>query len=70
VASGFRVGTPAMTMRGLDEDDFREVGAIMCAALDRGADLRALARRSAALLEQRPLYPGQDAFPTFRRQSI
>jgi glycine hydroxymethyltransferase len=70
VASGFRVGTPAMTMRGLDEDDFREVGAIMCAALEEGADFDALAGRSAALLTRRPLYPGQDAFPTFGRQSI
>ncbi|HET9460996.1 MAG TPA: serine hydroxymethyltransferase [Gaiellaceae bacterium] len=65
VASGFRVGTPAMTMRGLDEDDFREVGRLMCEALDSNADLVALARRSAALLERRPLYPGQAAFPTF-----
>jgi glycine hydroxymethyltransferase len=70
VASGFRVGTPAMTMRGFDEDDFREVGAIMCAALEEGADLDALADRSAALLTRRPLYPGLDAFPTFGRQSI
>jgi glycine hydroxymethyltransferase len=65
VASGFRVGTPAMTMRGLDEEDFREVGAIMCAALEEGADLGALARRSSALLERRPLYPGLPAFPAF-----
>ena len=66
VASGFRVGTPAMTMRGLDEDDFREVGGIMCAALEEGADVGALAERSAALLTRRPLYPGLPAFPTFR----
>jgi glycine hydroxymethyltransferase len=65
VASGFRVGTPAMTMRGLDEDDFREVGAIMSAALEEGADPVALARRSAALLERRPLYPGLPAYPAF-----
>jgi glycine hydroxymethyltransferase len=65
VASGFRVGTPAMTMRGLDEDDFREVGAIMCGALRTDADLASLGARSAALLERRPLYPGLPAFPTF-----
>jgi glycine hydroxymethyltransferase len=65
VASGFRVGTPAMTMRGLDEDDFGEVGRIMCDALDADADVAALAGRSAALLERRPLYPGMSAFPTF-----
>jgi glycine hydroxymethyltransferase len=65
VASGFRVGTPAMTMRGLDEDDFREVGAIMCGALRADADLASLGARSATLLERRPLYPGLPAFPTF-----
>jgi glycine hydroxymethyltransferase len=65
VASGFRVGTPAMTMRGLDEDDFREVAAIVCGALADDADLPALSARSAALLADRPLYPGLPAFPSF-----
>jgi glycine hydroxymethyltransferase len=65
VASGFRVGTPAMTMRGLDEDDFHEVGAIMCGVLQADADIASLGARSAALLERRPLYPGLPAFPTF-----
>ncbi len=65
VASGFRVGTPAMTMRGLDEDDFREVGGIMCDALSESADVDALSARSAALLERRPLYPGLPAYPAF-----
>ncbi|HEU0246224.1 MAG TPA: serine hydroxymethyltransferase [Gaiellaceae bacterium] len=65
VASGLRVGTPAMTMRGLDEEDFREVGRIICGALEPSTDLTALRERSAALLSRRPLYPGQAAFPTF-----
>ena len=65
VASGFRVGTPAMTMRGLDGDDFREIGAIMCDAMQPDADLSALRARSAALIERRPLYPGLPAFPSF-----
>jgi glycine hydroxymethyltransferase len=65
VASGFRVGTPAMTMRGLDEDDFREVGRIMCEALSERADVTDLAARSRALLESRPLYRGLPAFPAF-----
>jgi glycine hydroxymethyltransferase len=69
VASGFRVGTPAMTMRGLDEDDFREVGRIMCDALADDANLSALEARSAALVARRPLYPGKAAFPTFGRES-
>ena len=57
-----------MTMRGLDEDDFREVGRIMCDALADGADVEALAARSSALVARRPLYPGQAAFPTFDRE--
>lgn len=65
VASGFRVGTPAATMRGFDEDDFREVGRIMCAALGDSPDLDALTARSMSLCERRPLYAGQPAFPTF-----
>ncbi|MEX0850729.1 MAG: serine hydroxymethyltransferase [Gaiellaceae bacterium] len=69
VASGFRVGTPAATMRGFDEDDFREVGRIMCDALGAEADVGALAARSAALCERRPLYQGLSAFPTFGTSS-
>ncbi|HJS49972.1 MAG TPA: serine hydroxymethyltransferase [Gaiellaceae bacterium] len=69
VASGLRVGTPAMTMRGLDEDDFREVGRIICGALGPDPDLTALRERSADLLSRRPLYPGQGAFPTFGGES-
>jgi glycine hydroxymethyltransferase len=65
VASGLRLGTPAATMRGFDEDDFREVGRIIGEALGPEPDLGALAARSAALCERRPLYPGQSAFPTF-----
>jgi glycine hydroxymethyltransferase len=58
VASGIRIGTPAATMRGFDEDDFREVGRIIAEALGDGADVAALAARSEALCERRPLYPG------------
>ena len=65
VASGFRVGTPAMTMRGLDEEDFREVGGIMCDVLASDADVVALRARSAALVARRPLYPGMSAYPDF-----
>jgi glycine hydroxymethyltransferase len=58
VASGIRIGTPAATMRGFDEDDFREVGRIIAEALRDDADVAALAARSEALCERRPLYPG------------
>jgi len=69
VASGIRIGTPAATMRGFDEDDFREVGRIVCEALAEGAegaDKAALARRSEALCEKRPLYPGFRGFTSYR----
>jgi glycine hydroxymethyltransferase len=57
VASGVRIGTPAATMRGFDEEDFREVGRIIAGALGDG-DLGALADRAEALCAKRPLYPG------------
>ena len=65
VASGVRIGTPAATMRGFDEEDFREVGRIIHGALADGADLAALAARSLALCERRPLYPGFRGYTTF-----
>jgi glycine hydroxymethyltransferase len=65
IASGVRIGTPAITMRGFDEDDAREVGRIVCGALADAADLGPLAARSAALCERRPLYPGFRGFTTF-----
>jgi glycine hydroxymethyltransferase len=58
VASGVRMGTPACTMRGFDEEDFREVGRIVNEALGPEPDLVALSGRSRTLLGRRPLYPG------------
>jgi glycine hydroxymethyltransferase len=58
VASGVRLGTPAATMRGFDDGDFREVAAIICDALREDADLDALRDRALALCDSRPLYPG------------
>ena len=58
VASGVRLGTPGATMRGFDEEDFREVGRVICGALGADPDLAALAARSEALCASRPLYPG------------
>jgi glycine hydroxymethyltransferase len=65
VASGVRIGTPAATMRGFDEEDFREVGRIMVAALGESPDIDALAGRAAALCDKRPLYPGFRGFTTY-----
>jgi glycine hydroxymethyltransferase len=64
-ASGVRLGTPAVTMRGFDEDDMREVGAIIAGALGEEAEVEALRARSEALCEKRPLYPGFRGFPTY-----
>src|SRR6266702_4075297 len=55
VASGVRLGTPAATMRGFDEDDFREVAAIIVDSLQDDADVAALGARASALCDRRPL---------------
>ena len=68
VASGVRLGTPAATMRGFDEDDFREVGRIIVDALADGADVPAIAARSEALCERNPLYPGFRGWTTYVTQ--
>ncbi|MEA2265723.1 MAG: glycine hydroxymethyltransferase [Solirubrobacteraceae bacterium] len=58
VSSGLRVGTPALATRGLQADDFEEVGRIMSTALTPGFDAaRAeLADRVSAIAERYPLY--------------
>jgi glycine hydroxymethyltransferase len=57
--SGLRIGTPALTTRGLVEDDLREIAQVICIALsDRfEAEKDALLERSRALMERYPLYP-------------
>ncbi len=58
VSSGLRVGTPALATRGLQTDDFTEIGRIIAAALQPGfEDTRAdLAERVSAIAERYPLY--------------
>jgi len=65
VASGVRIGTPAATMRGFDEEDFREVGRIIVDALTQDGDLAGLRSRTEALCAKRPLYPGFRGFTTY-----
>jgi glycine hydroxymethyltransferase len=65
IASGIRIGTPAATMRGFDEDDFREVGSVIVEALGDSPDIAALAARSQELCRKRPLYPDFRGFPTY-----
>jgi glycine hydroxymethyltransferase len=61
VSSGLRIGTPALATRGLQVEDFLEVGKILAAALQPGdfESRRAdLAERAAAVAERYPLYAG------------
>jgi glycine hydroxymethyltransferase len=57
--SGLRIGTPALTTRGLVEEDMREIAEVISVALsDRfDAEREALSERSRALMERYPLYP-------------
>ncbi|HLH13573.1 MAG TPA: serine hydroxymethyltransferase, partial [Solirubrobacteraceae bacterium] len=59
-ASGLRIGTPALATRGLQHEDFEEVGRILASALTPDYQLRAseLAERVAAIVERYPLYEG------------
>jgi glycine hydroxymethyltransferase len=57
-ASGLRIGTPALATRGLQPDDFSEVGRILAIALTPDYESRAgeLAERVAAIVDRYPLY--------------
>ena len=62
-ASGLRIGTPALATRGLQVDDFTEVGKILAVALTPEYESRAgeLAERVQAIVERYPLYEGLTA---------
>ena len=68
VASGVRIGTPAATMRGMDDGDFREIGGIIVGALGESPDLAGLRSRAEALCAKRPLYPGFRGWTTYVTQ--
>jgi glycine hydroxymethyltransferase len=57
-ASGLRIGTPALATRGLQHDDFVEVGRIIATALtpDFDGHETELAERVGAIVERFPLY--------------
>jgi glycine hydroxymethyltransferase len=61
VASGIRLGTPAVTSRGLGPEDMGEVASIIGSVLDAPDDERVLSgarERAVALCARYPLYPG------------
>jgi glycine hydroxymethyltransferase len=62
VTSGIRVGTPALTTRGMKEKDMARVGELLGKALDAAQDEAALARlrdEVRELARSFPLYPGR-----------
>ena len=60
VTTGVRLGTPALTTRGLKEDDMKEIADIIATVLQNPEDTakhQDAAKRVAALCEKYPLYP-------------
>ncbi|MGH3495281.1 MAG: serine hydroxymethyltransferase, partial [Sciscionella sp.] len=61
VTSGLRIGTPALTTRGLQAADFTEIGEIIVATLSPGdfeSRIAELSERTAAIADRYPLYVG------------
>ncbi|UOO88522.1 serine hydroxymethyltransferase [Vitreoscilla massiliensis] len=59
VTSGVRLGTPAITTRGFDENDTRELAHLIADVLDAPQDeanLKAVAVKVTALCDKRPVY--------------
>jgi glycine hydroxymethyltransferase len=59
VSSGLRIGTPALATRGVQVDDFSEIGRIIAAALQPDFEQRReeLTERVRTIAERYPLYP-------------
>src|SRR5215208_4482687 len=57
--SGLRIGTPALTTRGLVEEDLREIAKVIAIALSEDFESQkdGLLERTGALMERYPLYP-------------
>lgn len=60
VASGIRLGTPALTTRGMKQDEMRQIGEIIASVIQEpeSDDVKAKARESvAAITAKFPMYP-------------
>jgi glycine hydroxymethyltransferase len=57
--SGLRIGTPALTTRGMVEDDMREIADVIATALAESFDTEkeSLTERTGTLMDRYPLYP-------------
>ncbi|WP_250453099.1 serine hydroxymethyltransferase [Caballeronia sp. ATUFL_M2_KS44] len=65
VTSGIRIGTPAITTRGFDEDDAKLTASLVCDVLDHPGDAHVEARvreQVAQLCKRRPVYRGMQPY--------
>ena len=61
LTSGMRFGTPAVTTRGMGEDEMREIGKMLVDVIKRGEDaVEDVKQQTLALCERFPLYPGME----------
>jgi len=56
VTSGIRIGTPAVTTRGMKEEEMKEIAEIITLALDESNDRKPIKERVAKLCDKFPLY--------------
>lgn len=62
IASGIRIGTPALTTRGMKEEEMRKIGGLIAAVLDApdSEEVKKRVRSEVAELTARfPMYPGR-----------
>ncbi|NLW21923.1 MAG: serine hydroxymethyltransferase, partial [Tissierellia bacterium] len=56
ITSGIRIGTPALTTRGMKEEEMKMIGEIMDLALDKKNDREEIRSRVLELCQEFPLY--------------